>query len=72
MGSEARTLTAENAHEISEWCGGMVVQEHDALDHSKIQPGVNLQCGDEVKRASVGDMVIRLHDGTFELYKKRY
>lgn len=69
MSSEARTLTHENAAEVAEWCNGKIVKEHDALNHSVTSPGINIQCGDEIKRASVGDVVIRKSDGTFEVYK---
>lgn len=66
---QVRTLTAANASEIAEWCDGMLVEEHDALDHSAVQPGINIQCGDDVKRASVGSVVIRKFDGTFDVLR---
>lgn len=69
MASEARTVTEKNASDIAEWCGGNLVIEHDALDHSVTSPGINLLCGEEVKRASVGDIVIRNNDGTFSVFK---
>lgn len=65
---ESRTLTALNAEEVAEWCRGIVVTEHDPLDHSATSPGINLQCGDEVKRASVGDNII-CRNGVFEVLK---
>lgn len=64
---EARTLTAKNAAEIAEWCGGVVVNEIDALDPSKTQPGINLQCKQEVKRACVGNVILQHSDGSFEI-----
>lgn len=65
---EGRTLTAGNAEELAEWCNGIVVIEHDALDHSVSSPGINLQCGEEVKRASVGDTIVN-NNGTFSVIK---
>jgi hypothetical protein len=70
MGSEGRTLSELNAAEIAQWCQGSVVTEHDALDHDRTQPAVNVQCGDIVKRARLGDMVIRKNDGTFDVFQQ--
>lgn len=67
MSSEARTLTDENVWELATWCGGNPVVEHDALDHSKTSPGINVPCGDEVVRASLGNVIIRKNDGTFQV-----
>lgn len=69
MGSSARTLSSNNAHELAAWCGGRVVVEHDALDHDKTQLGINVPCKDEVKRASLGDMIIHKGDDSFDVYK---
>jgi hypothetical protein len=68
MGLETRVLTASNADELAEWCEGQKVIEHDALDRNKTSPGINLLCGSEVKRASVGDTIIRRNDGTFAIF----
>jgi hypothetical protein len=69
MSSEGRMLTAYNADYIAEWCGGKVVQQHDALDHGVITEGVNVPTPVGVKRAQRGDMVIRQHDGSFVIEK---
>lgn len=69
MGSEARILTVENATYIASWCKGRLVNEQDALSPHINTPGINVPCGDEVKRASVGDTVIRKNDGTFDVFK---
>jgi hypothetical protein len=70
MASESRTLTAKNADELAEWCQGRVVIERDALDTSVSQPGINLRvAGGEVQRASVGDAIIKLNDGTFTIFR---
>lgn len=69
MSEEAKTLTQVNAEQIAEWCGGRAVVQHDALDHDRTTPGVNVPVGEEVQRAQVGDMVIRKHDGSFRIAK---
>jgi hypothetical protein len=71
MSSEARTLTANNADELAAWCGGRAVVEHDALDHEKTSPGINVPVGlfSEVKRASVGDTILREMNGSFKVVR---
>jgi hypothetical protein len=71
MASEAKTLTANNAAELAHWCGGRAVKEHDALDHTSFTPGINVPTngGASVERASMGDTIIKKHDGTFEIFK---
>lgn len=72
MASEGRLLTKDNSAEIAEWCGGRMVPEKDSLTGLPVGIGINLLCGDEVKRASVGDVIIRNHNGTFDVNKTRY
>jgi hypothetical protein len=67
--SEAKIVTRENALAIANWCRGKPVVEHDALDHSITSPGINVPIKGGVKRASLGDMIIRNDDGTFEILK---
>lgn len=70
MASESRTVTKDNAAAIANWCGGRVVEEIDPFDGST-SPGINVLChgkGGPVKRASVGHMVIRQSNGTFDVY----
>lgn len=70
MGTEARTVTKTNAAEIAHWCGGRLVTEHDALDPSVTQPGINVRTmNDEIERAHVGDMLIKNLDGTFRIFR---
>jgi hypothetical protein len=69
MSSEARTLTENNVWELATWCGGNPVVEHDALDHDKTSPGINVPTKDGVERASLGQTIIRKNDGTFEVFK---
>jgi hypothetical protein len=72
MTAAARTLNANNAAELAEWCGGRVVVEHDALDSDKTSPGINVPVGRGigVKRASLGDVIVQKHDGTFDVVKR--
>lgn len=66
---QAMLLTPEMATVISVWCNGVLVEEIDPFDSSKRQPGVNVPCKDEIKRASVGDRVIRREDKSFDVVK---
>lgn len=69
---DARTLTANNALEIAEWCGGRRVVQHDALDESVTFPAVNVPVGNEVERAQVGDVIIQNPDGTFRIHRQLF
>lgn len=69
MSSEARLVTRDNAIAIAKWCGGYVVAQYDALDSNVSTPGINVPVGDHVERAQLGDVIIRKHDGTFEIFK---
>lgn len=69
MTSEQRAVTDVNAAELAEWCGGKAVIEHDALDHSKTFPAVNVPVGEDVERASLGDIIIKNDDGSFRVFK---
>lgn len=69
MASEARTVSDENASFLAIWCGGKLVNEQDALSPHINHSGINVPVGDGVKRASVGDTIIRKSDGTFDIFK---
>lgn len=69
MSSQARMLTAANVEELAEWCGGVSVVEHDALDHGVTYAALNVPTSQGVRRAREGNLVIRLHDGTFDVFK---
>jgi len=69
MTSEGRILIHSNANELAHWCGGKLVVEQDALNSEVTSPGINVPVGDEVKRASVGDVIIRKDDGSFDIFK---
>jgi hypothetical protein len=65
----AMLLTEELVTVISVWCHGVIVEEIDAVDPSKRYPALNVQCGDDVKRASLGDWVIKTGPDTFDVKK---
>lgn len=66
---QAMLLSPELVTVVSVWCGGRIVEEIDPFESSNRQPGINVLCGDEVKRASLGDYVIRKEDKTFDVVK---
>jgi hypothetical protein len=65
----AMLLTPELATVISVWCGGLLVEEIDPFDSTKRYPALNVPCGDEVKRASLGDWIVKKEDKTFDVMK---
>lgn len=65
----ALMLRADNATVISAWARAVVVEEVDPFDADKKFPALNVQCGDSVKRASLGDYVLKHDDGTFDVKK---
>lgn len=68
MGSEGKVVTKENAEELAKWCGGKIVIEHDAIIHTITNPAINVPVEDGVKRAHVGDIIIKKENGTFDVY----
>lgn len=60
-------LRNDNADVISMWVNAVVVEEIDPFDSDKRFPGLNVQCGEDVKRASLGDYVIKHGDGTYDV-----
>lgn len=65
---EAMLLTPELVTVVSVWCHGVIVDEIDPETFISY-PALNVQCGDEVKRASLNDWVIKKEDGTFDVKK---
>lgn len=65
----ALTLTGDNVTVISMWAHAMAVEEVDPFDEKQKFPALNVQCGDAVKRASLGDVVIKHGDGTYDVLK---
>ena len=69
MGSEARTVSKMNVGLVAKWCGGVMVTEIDPFDSDKTNPAFNFQAGEEIKRAHIGDTIIKNADGTFQLWE---
>lgn len=65
---EAVKLDHENVTGVSDWCGGLEVVEHDAVDLSRNYVGINVRTREGNKRASEGDYVVRNWSG-FEVWK---
>lgn len=65
----ARQLTADSITVISVWCQGVPVVEHDALDHDVTFQALTVPTSDGPKRASQGDYIVRLSDGSFDVRK---
>lgn len=63
----AMLLTEELVGVIAAWSGGVQVEEINP-ENGERYPALNIQCKDEVKRASVGDWVIK--EGDFFDVKK--
>lgn len=64
---ENKMLTPDNVTVVAVWARALIVEEVDPTDPELRSPALNVQCGDEVKRASIGDQVIKHDDGTFEV-----
>jgi hypothetical protein len=65
---EAMILTRETVSVILEWAPAIQVEEIHP-ENGERYPALNVQCGDEVKRASLEDWVIKKEDGTFDVKK---
>ena len=71
MGPDGEPVTAmrldpELVTVVSVWCGGVIVEEIDPFTEERF-PALNVQCKDEVKRASLGDYVIKHESGGFDV-----
>ena len=58
----AMRLDPELVTVVSVWCGGVVVDEIDPMNGTRY-PALNVQCKDEVKRASLGDYIVKGANG---------
>lgn len=65
----ARQLTADSITVVSVWCQGQPVVEHDALDYDMTFQALNVPTRDGGKRASQGDYVVKMPDGSFDVQK---
>jgi hypothetical protein len=64
-------LSQENIKTVAAWAGAIEVEEIDPFNDTQRYPALNVQCGDTVKRAGLGDYVIRNSDGTFNVLGPR-
>ena len=62
---EVRRLDRDSATQLAHWCGGILVEEIDAIDNNERSPGINVPCKNGVQRASLGDYIGRDDDGSF-------
>lgn len=65
---DVRYVTAANAAELAQWCGGLLVTEKNDEDPGKTQPGINVPTANGVERACLGDTIIE-HKGSFSIHK---
>lgn len=62
----AMQFSPELANIVAIWCNGALVEEIDPETNERF-PALNVQCGEDVKRASIGDWVVKKEDKTFEV-----
>lgn len=62
---EANQLTSENALVLSAWCEGVLVKEHDALQHDITFSAINVPTPEGMKRAQEGNWIVRTIQGHF-------
>lgn len=67
--AQALLLSPETVTIVSVWCYGVVVEEIDPFDNEIRYPALNVQTREGVKRASLGDYVLKHADGTFDVKK---
>lgn len=65
---EAMVLTKETVKVICAWAPAVEVEEINPETDERY-PALNVQCGDDVKRASLDDWVVKLENGTFDVKK---
>jgi len=65
----ALVVEADNASVLADWCDGVAVEEIDPFNANIKFPALNVPCGDNVKRASLGDYVLKHDDGSFDVKK---
>lgn len=63
----AMHLTPETVKVICAWAPAIEVEEINPENPDERYPALNVQCGDEVKRASLEDWVVKKEDGTFDV-----
>lgn len=56
---EAVQVMAANGEDIAKWCGGTPIEERNPFDPNNIMFGINLETPLGMKRATIGDMVVK-------------
>lgn len=64
---EHMIVSPELVKVVAAWCKGVQVEEIDPFDAEKRYPALNIQTREGVKRASVGDTVVKHDDGSFSV-----
>lgn len=67
---EVNQLDANNAIALSVWCNGVLVQEHDALQHDITFAAINVPAAEGMQRAQEGDWIVRSLTGNFYVVKE--
>ena len=66
---QAMEVSPQLVKVISVWCGGLEVEEIHPFDNQTRYPAINVPTPEGVKRASIGDHVIKRSDKTFDVVK---
>jgi hypothetical protein len=61
-------LTAETVKVICAWAPAIEVEEINPENNERY-PALNVQCGEDVKRASLEDWIVKKGDGNFDVKK---
>lgn len=64
---EHMIVSPELVKVVGVWCKGVEVEEIDPFDPDKRYPALNVHTKEGMKRASLGDAVIKHEDGTFSV-----
>lgn len=62
---EVNQLLSTNGETVALWCGGVLVTEHDALQHDITFVGINVPTAFGMKRAQEDDWIVRRPAGDF-------
>lgn len=65
---EARMLDGNNVTVVADWARAIITEEIDPFSADRY-PGLNVQTPREVKRASMGDYVIKRPNGDLDVFK---
>lgn len=62
---DAERLGKDNAEQVAQWCGGLLVTEQDPRDPSITFVGINVPTQLGIQRASQGDWIVKGTNGAF-------